>query len=210
MSDAKIISIEEDNAGNIWIASSHGIAMWNEIEWVTYTTQNSGILDNYVYDIAAQKDFIWFGSQRGASQYLPATGEWKVFDFSDIVLGWDGLQDLMVDTQGELWAATIGNGLGHWTGTEWEFLRVDNSEIPRNTLQRIVQFSEEPGVMWLGFSYGMDPGGLVVRYDGTTWKTYTPRNSGYSGTEPLAISRDMSGRYWFGTTTGGVVVYEPH
>ena len=53
------------------------------------------------------------------------------------------------------------------------------------------------------------PGGVVATFDGKSWDTYAPRTSGFSGSEPLAISVDAGGRIWIGTRTAGVEIYDP-
>ena len=54
-----------------------------------------------------------------------------------------------------------------------------------------------------------DAGGVLATYDGDKWTTYTPRNSGFSGAEPLTIAQDRDRRVWIGTRTGGVDMFSP-
>ena len=66
-----------------------------------------------------------------------------------------------------------------------------------------------PGVLWVGTARPTEVGGVLAEFDGEAWKAYTPRNSGFSGAEPLAIARDAEGRWWIGTRTAGVDIYQP-
>jgi hypothetical protein len=52
-------------------------------------------------------------------------------------------------------------------------------------------------------------GGVLSRFDGKTWQTYTASNSGYSGAEATSLARgDGRGRLWIGTQTASVDVFQ--
>ena len=55
---------------------------------------------------------------------------------------------------------------------------------------------------------GDDPAPIGTHLDGETWTTHTTRNSGFSGAEPLALAEDARGRWWIGTRTAGVEIYQ--
>ena len=66
-------------------------------------------------------------------------------------------------------------------------------------------------MIWVGTASPTELGGALTVFDGESWTTYTPRNAGYSGAEPLAMGLDGLGRLWIGTRTAGVDVYQlPH
>ncbi|HPO57787.1 MAG TPA: hypothetical protein PLV53_02980, partial [Anaerolineaceae bacterium] len=155
---------------------------------------------------AAEGERVWFGTLRGIAGLNLSTGEWTVEHINQRTAGWDGVADLMVDSEGTLWAATIGAGLGRWDGQGWTFYHLGNSEIPSNFVRRVEEV--RPGVLWLGFDYGTQPGGFLASFDGQNWRQYTPNNSGYTGGEPLALEVDLLGRIWIGTATSGLQTYE--
>ena len=49
----------------------------------------------------------------------------------------------------------------------------------------------------------------MAKYDGSNWHIYHKNLSGYSGAETVTIAKDETGRYWFGTRTDGIDIYEP-
>jgi hypothetical protein len=49
---------------------------------------------------------------------------------------------------------------------------------------------------------------ITATFDDQTWKTYTRRDSGFSGAEPLAVAVDAEGRRWIGTRTVEVDIYQ--
>jgi len=55
---------------------------------------------------------------------------------------------------------------------------------------------DEQGRAWIGTYYGMSV------FDGDTWSTYTPENSGLVDDRVRAIAFDEQGRAWFGTKYG--------
>ena len=92
-----------------------------------------------------------------------------------------------------------------WNGESWQAYRLDNSGLPSNTVNRVVEM--QPGDLWVAAAQATTWGGLVARFDSQTWQVYTPHNSGYSGAEPLALAADAQGRVWMGTRTAGVDIF---
>jgi ligand-binding sensor domain-containing protein len=171
-----------------------------------FTAGPSGLLDNSIFALASQRDMLWLGTLDGISRLNIRTLEWRTFNLHRNALGWRGVTDLLVAADGRLWAATQGGGLGYWDGNAWQFLRIDNSGIPSNIVDRLIETT--PGILWVGLGFPTEPGGIVARFDGTNWQTFTPHNSGYIGYEPLALARDPAGRLWIGTAAGGLQLFD--
>lgn len=207
----RVLALAEGADGEIWIGATRGAARLAPGQsWVSVPVGVEGLLDETVFCIEAEGDVVWFGSVNGVSRL--DGGSWQQFDFRSMGFGWGGVADLMRDAQGQVWAATLGGGLGVWNGTEWQFYRTSNSDLPFNTINAILEV--EPGVYWLAVGYPTEPGGLLVRLDrrggqGTEqWQVYLPGNSGFLGQEPLAMALDGQTRLWVGTATGGVYIYD--
>jgi ligand-binding sensor domain-containing protein len=113
---------------------------------------------------------------------------------------------LLLDSSGQLWAGTLGRGLGRWDGADWQFYHTGNSELPFNTVTALAEV--EPGVLWIGTALPAAVGGTLAEFDGEQWEVYSNRRSGFSGAEPLAIAQDAQGRWWIGTRTAGVDIYQ--
>jgi ligand-binding sensor domain-containing protein len=129
---------------------------------------------------------------------------WTSYTSQDFDLGWGGVADLLVDSSGQVWVATLGGGLSLWDGQRWSYYRTSNSPLPYNTVQEIVELS--PGIFWICSSIPNESGGVVTRFAGQDWRTYKPILTGYPGSEALAVAQDSLGRLWFGTRTSGVVI----
>jgi hypothetical protein len=202
--------LEMDSQGHLWVGTLGGVALWDGEHWQAFTTENSGLLDNQVFSVEMQPssdgDVLWFGSFRGISRLETSTNNWQQFDLSQEMLGWRGVSDILLDGNGKLWAATLGGGLGEFDGQRWTFQRKSNSHIPFNTLTSLYEF--QPGILWVGFGYQTEPGGIVATYDGEHWTDYGSYSSGYSDFEPQAFSQDSFGRLWIATSAGGIDLFQ--
>jgi hypothetical protein len=210
LTQAPVYALALGADGRLWVGTGTGAAVYDGRTWTPFTAANSGLGDSWVLSLAVQPrpegDWVWFGTRSGVSRLDTGSGAWLTFDqvFSE---NWGGVPALLLDAQGRLWAGTGGGGLGLLDRMTWQFYRTSNADIPFNTVLTLAEI--EPGVLWLGVAPPMEVGGELVAFDGQTWKPYTARNSGFSGAEPLAIAQDPRGRWWVGTRTAGVDIYEP-
>lgn len=204
----QVLALAVGSDGCLWAGTDGGAAVWDGKAWTPFTAANSGLEDDRVLSLAIQPrpegDRVWFGTRSGLNCLDTATGEWLDFPH-DFDPAWGGVVALLVDSQGRLWAGTIGGGLGLWDGVAWQFYRTGNSGLPFNTVMALAEVA--PGVLWVGVAPPAEAGGVLAEFDGRKWRVLTPRNSGFSGAEPLAFARDAQGRWWIGTRTGGVDIY---
>ncbi len=211
LNNEQINTIAVDDPSNIWIGTQDGTAVFDGSAWKAFIKISSGLVDNAVFSIAVQQSVgnhsIWFGTLSGVSKLDTTTDQWQSYTRQEIDLGWGGVSDLMIDYTGRLWACTEGGGISLWDGKEWTFLRVSNSRLPYSTIETVAEL--EPGIFWIAASIPNTSGGVLAKYDGTTWNIYKQGLSGYSGSETVAMAKDSTGRYWFGTRTGGIDLFEP-
>jgi sugar lactone lactonase YvrE len=201
----EIYALATGSDGRVWVGARSGAAVFDGQHWTPFTTMNSGLVDAWVLSLAIEPqpegDRVWFGTGAGVSQLDTASGTWASFT--------EGLEEgvaaLLLDSEGRLWAGTLGDGLGLWNGTAWQFYTTGNSQIPYSTVTALAEV--EPGVLWVGTAAPAETGGMVSEFDGQQWKDFNRRNSGYSEAEPLVIAQDAAGRWWIGTRTVGVEIY---
>lgn len=208
----EVHAIAMDRHENLFIGTNAGVAVFSGNAWTSYTSETSPLLDNLIFAIAVEPtqngDYVWFGTRGGINRFDVKSGDWEQFTFENSGIMGGGVSDLLFDSEGNLWIATIGGGISIWDGSSFKHYRISNSELPYNMVQ--VVFESEPGVYWIATSVPNSAGGLVSRYDNSTWVTYTPNRSGYSGAETVAVAQDDSGRLYFATLTAGVDIYDPN
>jgi ligand-binding sensor domain-containing protein len=206
-----VYEIMEGKDGKIWIGTDGGAAVFDGEEWIAYNQDNSGLPDNLVLSIAispeGDRERVYFGSGKGLSQLDIASGIWESILPDRFRPESGGTSDLMFDSQGRLWVATLGSGVHIWDGNNWKQYLTVNSEIPTNRVDRVSEIGD--GVYWLAVSFPERPGGKLARFDGSKWLIYEPIYTGYSGSSTVSIAPDALGRIWFGTLTAGVDIYSP-
>ena len=204
-----VLALTLGSDGRLWVGTNSGATVYDGQGWTSITAATSGLLDDFVTDLAVEPkpggDVVWFGTGRGVSRLDTATGRWTSY-----VMGGEGqplgsIADLLIDARGRLWIATASNGLHVMDRDVWRSYRVSNSDIPFNSVQAL--FEAEPGTLWIGTAIPNNPGGVLSAFDGNTWTTYTPRNAGFSGSEPLALALDREQRLWIGTRTAGIDIF---
>jgi hypothetical protein len=207
----QINSLAVDALDHLWIGTQEGAAEFDGGAWKSFTKDSSGLVDNAVFSIAIHKwpgnQLVWFGTLSGISSLDITTGKWQTFTREDIQLGWGGVSDLFFDSSGRLWVCTEGAGISLWDGTKWDPLRVSNSKLPYSTIEAVDEL--ETGVFWIAASIPNIAGGVLAKFDDPNWHIYRKGLTGYSGAETVTIAEDTIGRYWFGTRTDGIDLYEP-
>lgn len=203
--------IQLDSSGRVWVGTSKGAAVFDGQNWTAYTPGNSGLPAALVLSIGVAPrpsgDQIYFGTGSGLARLDVTSGEWEQIGGGRFGGASGGVSDLLVDTDGRLWAATLGSGLHVWDGERWLQYSVASSDIPTNRIDVIYQAQD--GTIWIGASFPERPGGVLASFDGERWESYRTIYTGYSGASTVAITEDPLGRLWFGTQTAGVDVYQP-
>jgi len=207
----EVHAIATDKAGRLWIGTNAGAAVFDGQNWTPYSTENSGLTGRLVLSLAVDPqpggDQVWFGTDQGLNRLDEVTGEWAFIKPQGTSEGVGGIPDLLIDSSGRLWVATLGSGLSVWDGKTWAHYGISNSGLPSNAVQAIQEIGK--GQFWVSTSFPNSPGGEVSRFDGKSWKTYRPYYSGYSGSQAVSLAQDAAGRIWFGTLTAGIDTFQP-
>jgi ligand-binding sensor domain-containing protein len=209
LSGDQIHSLAAGSDGRIWAATSTGAAVYDGTSWQAFTTA-SGLVHDAVFAVAVEADLngdrVWFGTLEGVSSYDTSTGNWQSFSRADLSDFGGGIAVFLTDSQGRLWMGSRGGGLYWLDGAIWQVYRTGNSDIPHNTIEAITEYPN--GTIWVGVSVPTTVGGVVASLQDGLWTTYSPRNSGYSGGEPISLAFDTNRRLWIGTRTAGVDIYQ--
>ncbi|WP_129631927.1 ligand-binding sensor domain-containing protein [Candidatus Oscillochloris fontis] len=198
-----IYALAIDGHGQIWAASPAGVSVraadargWERVE---------GVGNAVVLSIAMQDSVVWLGGMGQVWRVEPASGVVRRFAGAE-GFGSAGVTDLLVDVQGRVWAATLGDGLAMWDGAAWHWMTPANSGLPSAIVTALGSSSADG--LWVGTGRPLEVGGLLAHYDGQRWRQYLPRNSGFSGAEPTVIQLGIDRQLWIGTRSGGIERYQ--
>lgn len=212
LASAQINALELGSDHRLWVGTMAGAAVYSGSDWEPYTLGNSQLPGESIFALAVQPgeagDVLWFGTLDGISAFETFSGQWFRYTARDLNLGWGGVADLLADSQGRLWVATLGGGISRWEGDHWTVLTTSNSKLPYNSVSEITETAN--GEIWLAGSKPDQSAGVLVRVIADDWQVYRPFLSGFSGGEVMAVAQDTLGNIWFGTRTIGINIYDNH
>lgn len=93
---SEVRSVAVDAEDNVWVATPGGAAAWDGSSVRVYTTGNSGILDNNVYRVRADRSGrIWLLCQSGLSMFDRVSGRWTNYTAqnSGLIKSAEGITD---------------------------------------------------------------------------------------------------------------------
>ncbi len=229
--------LETDRDGNVWVvpfANDWGIHSYNGTEWRYYSSDNPGILQNYVTGFAQDSNGgYWFGSLHGLSYMHDSYVKRYQTDFSGLQI--DGIKDCIVTKDNTFWAVGYGGAV---TYVDSQWVLYDTSKgLPYHLTESIIEaeentiivgtrkglawfingafvtdLSEEgPGTRWIS-SLETLPGGQVVA---GTYKGLFIKESGKPWKQILGddfrcndMQIDEKGRIWIATSSSGVKIFD--
>ncbi|MFQ5923552.1 MAG: two-component regulator propeller domain-containing protein [Anaerolineales bacterium] len=211
----EVTEIARDGTGRIWVgaygpltgpvtpSTPHpgGLTIYDTGSWTSFTSQNSPLATNVVYNIAFdQQGRAWI--QTGDFR-VPSRGGIQIYDGDSwTTITPNGLEldadsyvgGIDFDQQGNAWVGSEHGLFVFAADMSWEHFTVDNSGLPDNRVTAVAV--DESGSAWVGT---MD--GLGV-YDGISWTSYTPSNSGLADPWVFDVEDGRTGKVWIGTYSG--------
>jgi len=172
-----------------------------------------GLSHNSVNVIFQDKSgFLWFGTEDGLNRYDGYT--FKTFKPEPDTL--NSLSDRWItaiaeDGAGYLWIGTRQGGLNRYdprteTFTVFRHDKENPASLGDNHIN--VLYVDRDDNLWIGTEQGLDvfdrKSGGFRRY---TYNPFTP--DGLTGKSVTAILQDSRGRYWIGTSSGGLNQFNP-
>ena len=217
-----INAITVDTDGSVWLGRGDffstmfgygGISVWDGANWTSYTTDNSGLVTDYVeaivLDAAGNK---WIGTstvplglfppveQPGGVNRFDGTN-WTTFHTSNSDLTGEYVYDIAIDGAGSKWVATLHNGIFRYNDSDWvNYTAADG--LPSNEIQALAVDRDD--TVWFGTVLSG-----AGRYDGAALTLYDTDNSGLcnDNVHDIALcepegSCETCGSVWFGTGDG--------
>ncbi len=166
---------------------------------------SKGLTSNRISSIVKEKGgFAWIGTDNGLNRYDGS--ELKVFNKQNSSISSNSITDLLIDSKGRLWIATLDGGLNRYDQEKQTFKvykkrESDKSALPSNHV--LTLFEDSKGNLWIGTESGLS----VYKESTNTFLTYS-----HSEIDPNALSNDIVtsifedsiGIIWIGTFGGGL------
>ncbi len=195
-------SIVKDVYGNKWYGTgSGGVARFDGNDWFSFTTVNSNLKVNHIYDLwAADNGDVWAGTVGGGvAKFNGQT--WNVYDQSNTDLINDSIYVVCgCNTCGGVWLGT-DYGLNYMPASSDSaclHFHSGNSHLVGDSVFSLVL--NTCGRMFIGTDKG------VSFWDGTEWTIWTPENSNLPGAVVYGLIDGQDGTLW-AATDNGVATY---
>jgi len=215
--DSYIMSLYEDQAGLVWIGTrSGGVSRWNPHSWELGEHRPNWLNGKLVTSFAdATGNTVWIGSLGGGLILFDgdtgqATGIDTLLDKPN-ALGDKRVMSLLRDRRGDLWIATLSNGLFRLTADGKLESIPEKLGDPHgiSTLHLRTLFESRSGAIWIGTHGGgvnvLDPATHLVRQ-----LPYGPAFPGSIGFPHIStFAEDSQGNVWIGTDGGGLGLARP-
>jgi ligand-binding sensor domain-containing protein/signal transduction histidine kinase len=216
LSDRQILSLSEDQAGNIWAGTEGAGAM--RIDRVGFTTyrEQDGLPSDRVFSVFEDRAGELLTVTSGAGKIKHSVNIFDGVRFHSIIpgkfgsWGWDRV--LLQSRTGEWWGATRQGGLCRYGSVKAEDLNRRNPQTcySSDTVFRI--FEDSQGGIWA--SAQSPPENRLMRWDPRTNQVFTfpdpPVPGGPPGDLVSAFAEDRQGNIWMGLYVGGLYRYDGH
>lgn len=199
----EISTLAIDKNNSKWIAGgANGLYKIEEDSCVKFTSENSGLVYNYVDQVTSDRDGnIWLSNYGNLGGLLLADVSLMKYDGDNWISFFYGrdtwLNRLIFDSQGNLWVHN--------------FLSIRKLDTLSKSYSEIITLNPDPFFIllaiegdnrfWFSNRYNARKNGVAV-YDGLDWSFYTSSNSGLPSDTVYQIAIDSSGTKWIGTANG--------
>ena len=188
-----VTSIDIDRNYDVWIGTqTQGARRFDrDTTWWEYLPANSDLSSVNVYDIAIGNDnHVWFGFNEFGLSRLSPDSVWTAYQAPSSPMD-NSIRDVFVDSDGDIWTATIGGVYRFEDDVAWTAFTVGNSDLPSDKVYSVLQ--DWSGYYWIGTDSG------VCRFDGNSdWICYTSQNSGLAPGPVASLALDSNGYVWCG------------
>ena len=194
--------IAEDQAGNVWFATSGGISKYDGESFTNFTEAN-GLIDHDVWSIAIDsKGIIWVGTLEGLCYFdgeeftpfvLPAAAPDPTRDVTSAQI----VHCIMEDRKGHMWFGTNGGAYRYDPDNKSLHNLYEKDGLCNNAVNSILE--DKNGKYWFATYHNG-----VCRWDPTTGSTaykaaftQIPTRAGRNGTNAWDLYEDTAGNIWF-------------
>ena len=205
-----VTAIDVDpKTGDIWLGMfGGGLARFSGGRFDHYHQLNSGLVNDVVYGVAVQDEYVWAATTAGASRLNTSTGEWTIFTEKNAPMEEIWNYNVAVG-KGKVYLAVWGSGMLEYTietGRWKEYIDPDGEmevDLYRDDgiIHNIVTAaSPAEDVVWISSYFG------VCRYDGRHWRGYYNMDSGLASDFNNNAKARSADEAWFATDKGASAI----
>ena len=205
-----VTAIDVDKkTGDVWLGLfGGGLARFSGGRFDHWHQLNSGLVNDVVYGVAVQDDFIWAATTAGASRYNTKTGEWAIFTEKNAPMEEIWNYNVAVGN-GKVYLAVWGSGMLEYdiaTGRWKEYLDPDGEmeiDLYRDDgIVHVIVTSATPAdnVVWVSTYFG------ACRYDGRHWRGFYNQDSGLASDFNNNAKARSADEAWFATDKGASAI----
>jgi len=172
----------DDVTGDVWLGLfGGGLARLSGGRFDHWHQLNSGLVNDVVYGVAVEHEYVWAATTAGASRFDTKTGEWSIFTEKNAPM--EEIWNYGVDYPGKdrIYLAVWGSGVLEYnivTGRWKDYLDPDGEmeiDLYRDDgINHVIvtAVSNVEDVMWVSTYFG------GTRYDGRHWRGYAEQDGG--------------------------------
>lgn len=197
LSSNRVLSILEDNQGNLWFGTMSGVDMFNGEAFMHYS-ENDGSPEYPVNSILEDLDGnLWFGTSGGGARRY--NGETFLYFTENEGLSSNQVEAILEDSQGNLWFASVGGGVSMYKDSTFTHF-TEEEGLSGKWIISILEDTQ--GNLWFG-----SVGDGVSIFNSQSFRHYT-ENEGLNSRAIYSMLEDSQGNLWFGSLYGGVSRYD--
>src|SRR5690554_5708830 len=194
-------SVTIDQEGNLWLGTSHGVAIYDGDNWILYDNHNSPIQEYNINNIYNTSDGRSWIASSYYGLFLFNDGNIELIDVSDPDSGLACMHiwSVNADDPSSVWIGNgyniLNNGTGGLTGfdseewTNYSYYDIDNYVVNE------IVFRDE--TIFLATGNDVHHGGVVYN-DGSGWVTLNYTNSNLEHLYAGCIAVDSQNNIWIG------------
>lgn len=171
-SKANVTALACDSKNNVWVGSTHGLAVYDGKEWKSMPAGTKEQPIGYIKEIVIDKnDRVWVCGWNAAVINAVGAGlsvydgnVWTNYNKRDGELPRKFVEDLVLDKDENIWVSMgyNDNGVGKFDGKTWTVYTSKNSPLPSNIVRDIVV--DKAGNILMGTPKG------IAKFDGENWE----------------------------------------
>ncbi len=162
-----------------------------------FTTLNSDLPDDYIYDLEFQGSVLWVATAEGAASYDGSA--WTVYNTANSGLPNNEVRDILIRPNNTVWFATWGGGVAELDNGTWTVFNSLDPNSPNG-----IDFSSQLLTTFNWTVVGSQGTGYHI-WDGTSWTSYTPANSGLTSDQITGIANGVSFDLFISTLDEGLL-----